>query len=60
LLKYCITADPDDNKSTDCAITVAADFVITEDAHFAALRNVGYKPHPITPEGFIRKHLLQE
>jgi len=57
---HVITADPDDNKFTDCAITAAAEYVITEDAHFAALRNAGYKPQPITPDEFIRKHLLQE
>lgn len=55
-----ITADPDDNKFSDCAITAAADYVITEDAHFEAHRDAGYKPQTITPDEFIRKHLLQE
>ena len=48
-----INNDPDDNKFTDCAITVHADYVITEDKHFAPLANAGYKPQPITPEAFI-------
>ena len=55
-----ITADPDDNKFSDCAITAAADYVITEDAHFEVLRNAGYKPKPITPDEFIQKHLMQK
>ena len=53
-----ITADLDDNKFCDCAITAEADFVVTEDAHFAALKSAGYKPKPISPEEFIRVHLV--
>ena len=49
-----ITADPEDNKFCDCAIAVEADFVVTEDAHFAALKSAGYKPQPISPDEFIR------
>jgi len=51
-----INNDPDDNKFTDCAITVHADYVITEDKHFAPLANAGYKPQPITPEAFIERY----
>ena len=54
-----ITPDPDDNKFCDCAIAAEADFVVTEDAHFAALKNAGYKPQPITPGDFIRLHLVE-
>jgi len=54
---HVITADVDDNKFTDCAITADADYVITDDAHFAPLANAGYKPQPITPMEFIRRHL---
>jgi uncharacterized protein len=54
-----ITADPDDNKFCDCAITAEAEFVVTDDAHFAALRNSGYRPQPITPDDFIRLHLAK-
>ncbi|OYV03881.1 MAG: putative toxin-antitoxin system toxin component, PIN family [Verrucomicrobiales bacterium VVV1] len=52
-----ITADPDDNKFTDCAITAGADYMVTEDRHFAPLATAGYHPQPITPAEFIAKHL---
>lgn len=51
-----VVNDPDDNKFTDCAITVHADYVITEDKHFAPLANAGYKPQPITPEAFMERY----
>ena len=53
-----VTADPDDNKFTDCAITAGADYVITTDRHFKPLASAGYKPQPIAPEAFIRQHLV--
>jgi putative PIN family toxin of toxin-antitoxin system len=52
-----ITADPDDNKFCDCAIAADADFVVTDDAHFAVLKTAGYKPQPVSPDEFIRVHL---
>lgn len=52
-----ITADPDDNKFADCAIAAEADFIITEDRDFNAMRGSGYKSQPIMPEEFIRLHL---
>ena len=52
-----IAADPDDNKFCDCAIAGEADFVVTEDNHFAALKSSGYRPQAITPDEFIRFHL---
>ena len=52
-----IAADPDDNKFADCAIAAEADFIITADQHFDAMRGSGYKPQPVTPEEFIRLHL---
>lgn len=52
-----ITADPDDNKFTDCAITASGDYIITEDRHFSPLATAGYHPQPITPAEFISKHL---
>ncbi len=51
-----ISADPDDNAFTDCAIAAHADYLITEDRHFAPLANAGYKPQPITPEEFIERY----
>ena len=52
-----ITQDPDDNKFCDCAIAAAADFVVTNDAHFSALKSSGHIPQPITPQDFIERHL---
>ena len=52
-----ITGDPDDAISADCAIAADAEYIITEDHHFKALRNPGYKPQPIPPEEFIRQFL---
>ncbi len=52
-----ITADPDDDIFADCAIAADAETIITEDGHFKALRNAGYKPQPIAPEEFIRQFL---
>lgn len=51
-----INGDPDDNKFTDCAITVGADYIITEDHHFAPLAKAGYKPQPIAPLDFIERY----
>jgi putative PIN family toxin of toxin-antitoxin system len=52
-----ISTDPDDNKFVDCAIAANADFVVTEDAHFAPLATAGYKPHPISPAEFVERVL---
>ena len=52
-----ITTDPDDNKFCDCAIAAEADFVVTDDAHFAELQSAGYKSKPVSPDDFIRVHL---
>ena len=52
-----IAADPDDDKFADCAIAAGADFVVTEDAHFAAMRGSGHKPQPIAPAEFIARFL---
>ncbi len=55
-----ITGDADDDAFADCAIVAGADFIITEDRHFDALRGSGYKPQPVTPAEFIRGHLRGE
>ncbi|MBR1402240.1 MAG: putative toxin-antitoxin system toxin component, PIN family [Prevotella sp.] len=39
-----ITVDPDDNKFVDCAIVANADYIVSEDSHFNALRAVPF-PH---------------
>jgi putative PIN family toxin of toxin-antitoxin system len=52
-----IAQDPDDNKFCDCAIAAMASFIVTDDAHFSALKSSGHKPRPIAPQDFIEKHL---
>jgi putative PIN family toxin of toxin-antitoxin system len=54
---HTIPADVDDNKFANCAIILHADYVITEDKHFAPLANAGYKPQPISALDFIERHL---
>jgi predicted nucleic acid-binding protein len=53
---HVISADPDDNAFTDCAIAANADYFITEDAHSLPLANAGYRPQPVTPAVFIERH----
>ena len=53
-----ISVDPDDNKFCDCAIAAEADFVVTEDNHFDALKTAGYRPKAIQPGEFIRQYLM--
>lgn len=50
-----ISADRDDDKFADCAITVSADFIVTSDTHFRPLVGSGYRPQPITPEAFMQR-----
>ena len=52
-----ISADRDDDKFADCAIAAEADYIITSDGHFQALIGSGFRPQPLTPEEFIRRHL---
>jgi putative PIN family toxin of toxin-antitoxin system len=52
-----ISDDEDDNIVTDRAVAAEADFIVTEDRHFAALAKGGYKPQPITPTAFIEQFL---
>lgn len=51
-----ITADRDDNKFCDCAITANADKIITSDRHFDVLNALTYRPRPITPHEFLDQH----
>jgi predicted nucleic acid-binding protein len=44
-----ITADADDNIFTDCAVTAGADYLITEDSHFAHYGRLDTKPSPLRP-----------
>ncbi len=54
-----VTSDPDDDIFSDCAITAGADYLITEDRHFAALAGAGYKAQPFTPREFIARFLTE-
>ena len=54
-----IAADPDDDKFADCAVAVEAEWIITEDAHFDALKGSGHKPQPIKPAEFIARFLTR-
>jgi predicted nucleic acid-binding protein len=46
-----ITGDADDDAFADCAVGANADFIVTEDHHFAVMRGSGYEPQPVTPRG---------
>ena len=37
-----ITADFDDNKFVDCAVSANADYIVTNDRHFNELKNIGF------------------
>ena len=52
---HVVANDPDDNIFSDCAITAGADFLITEDRHFALLEDAGYNPRPISPQEFLTR-----
>jgi predicted nucleic acid-binding protein len=39
-----IEADPDDNKFVDCALNAGAEYIVTNDKHFDALRRVEFPP----------------
>ena len=54
---HLIAADPDDDKFADCASAAGADWIVTEDTHFDALRGSGHKPQLIAPGEFIARFL---
>ena len=37
-----ITADFDDNKFVDCAVSANADYIVTNDKHFNTLKNIDF------------------
>jgi putative PIN family toxin of toxin-antitoxin system len=37
-----VSGDPDDDKYTDCAIAGGANFIVTEDNHFAILKTIPF------------------
>ena len=54
-----VAVDADDNIFADCAITAQADYLLTEDAHFASLADAGYKPRPLSPQQFIAQFVAR-
>jgi predicted nucleic acid-binding protein len=54
---HVVSADADDNVFTDCAITADADYLVTEDRHFAPLADAGYKPRLVSPQELIARFL---
>jgi len=54
---YCwgfITADYDDNKFIDCAVSAGVDYIITNDRHFDVLRTKNFPAVPcLTPAEFM-------
>jgi putative PIN family toxin of toxin-antitoxin system len=48
-----ITADPDDNKFVDCAITAGASYLVSNDRHFEVLAEISFpKVNVITIDEF--------
>jgi putative PIN family toxin of toxin-antitoxin system len=51
-----ITADPDDNKFVDCAISANAKYIVTNDRHFNVLKNINFpKTNVIDTDTLLRK-----
>lgn len=51
-----IDADPDDNKYCDCAIAGKANYIVTEDKHFNALKNISFpKLLTLTTDDFLQQ-----
>jgi len=49
-----ITADPDDNKFTDCAFAANAHFMVTNDRHFNVLKSIEFPKIEVkTAEEFV-------
>jgi putative PIN family toxin of toxin-antitoxin system len=49
-----IPADPDDNKFVDCYLWANADYLVTNDKHFAPLKSLDYpKINVIDIDGFV-------
>lgn len=55
---HLIEADPDDNKFVDCAISVGAKCIVTEDKHFNILKQIDFPKVDIVGIDDFLKHLL--
>ena len=50
-----VPKDPDDDKFVDCAILANADYLVTNDLHFAAAKKMPFPPaNIITADEFLR------
>lgn len=54
-----ISIDPDDNKFTDCAIAAQAHFLVSEDRHFAILRDIEFPKVEVITVQALRSKLFQ-
>jgi putative PIN family toxin of toxin-antitoxin system len=53
-----ITADPDDNKFVDCAVSARVEAVVTNDKHFQVLKAIDFPPvEVVDADGFLEKVL---
>lgn len=55
-----ISADPDDNKFTDCAIAAQARFLVSEDQYFAILRIIEFPKIEVIGVEEFRREIFQE
>jgi putative PIN family toxin of toxin-antitoxin system len=50
-----IEADKDDNKFVDCAISVGADYLVTDDKHFKILKSIPFPfVNVLNADGFLK------
>ena len=55
-----ITADPDDNKFVDCAFAAGADYLVSEDSHFNAIRQTPFPQlNLVTLDEFLNTRLIK-
>ena len=50
-----VTADPDDDKFADCAVAARAEYLVTDDRHFNALKTNPFPPvNVISADDFLQ------
>jgi putative PIN family toxin of toxin-antitoxin system len=54
-----IAVDPDDNKFVDCALNAGANFLVTNDHHFKALKYIEFPPIEVVGIEDFKKILFQ-
>ena len=53
-----ISADPDDNKFVDCAISCNAKYLVTQDKHFNILKNIEFPRVEVIDVDYFKKVLV--